>query len=154
MKKTNPMLPLALILLVFPALYLVKDDITDLASEKLKEQTDARRLDAGSLYVDSAYNYLNHGGMFQYTFVEFGAIGCSACKEMEAVMDDIRATHSEEVHVVFVNVRLPENRILIDYFGVVMIPTQVLLNREGVEFFRHSGYLSKKALLDEMKLVR
>jgi thioredoxin 1 len=55
--------------------------------------------------------------------------------------------------VVFINVLLPENQDLMKYFGVVAIPTQVLLNKEGVEFFRHSGYISTNDILSEMKLT-
>lgn len=32
------------------------------------------------------------------------------------------------------------------YFGVAAIPTQVLLDKEGKEFFRHSGYYSTEEL--------
>lgn len=32
------------------------------------------------------------------------------------------------------------------YFGVTSIPTQVLLNKDCKEFFRHSGYISTEEL--------
>ena len=80
------------------------------------------------------------------TFLEFGAKGCSACKRMETVMSEIRAKYPNRVNVVFLNVMLPENQRLMKYFGVAAIPTQVLLNKEGREFFRHTGYYSTEEL--------
>ncbi len=34
------------------------------------------------------------------------------------------------------------------YFGIASIPTQILLNKEGKEFFRHSGFIEKNDLID------
>jgi hypothetical protein len=33
------------------------------------------------------------------------------------------------------------------YFGIASIPTQVLLNKTGKEFFRHTGYYSAEELV-------
>jgi thioredoxin 1 len=38
------------------------------------------------------------------------------------------------------------------YFGIAAIPTQVLLDQEGQEFFRHTGYLSYNDLVDQFGL--
>jgi thioredoxin 1 len=36
------------------------------------------------------------------------------------------------------------------YFGVATIPTQVLLNRNGKEFYRHSGYITPEEIVKEV----
>ena len=36
----------------------------------------------------------------------------------------------------------PQNQQLMKFFGVSAIPTQILLDKTGVEYFRHSGYIS------------
>jgi thioredoxin-related protein len=46
------------------------------------------------------------------------------------------------VNVVFTNVRLKESKNIMDFFGVITIPMQVLLDGEGKEFFRHNGVLT------------
>jgi thiol-disulfide isomerase/thioredoxin len=153
MKRILAWLPLVLLVLVFLGIYLAKDSMTGFASRMIKEQTSVEIQDAGAAFVDSAFNYVRNGADFTYTFLEFGAKGCSACKKMELVMSEIRAKHPDKVNVVFINVLLPENQNLMKYFGVVAIPTQVLLNKEGVEFFRHSGYISTNDILSEMKLT-
>jgi len=43
--------------------------------------------------------------------------------------------------VVFLNILKPENQLLMKYYGIAVIPTQVLLDKEGEEFFRHSGFI-------------
>ena len=57
-------------------------------------------------------------------------------------MDDIRQEYPLKVKVVFVNVLLPENHAQMLYFGVATIPTQVLLDKKGEEYYRHTNYLS------------
>ena len=57
-------------------------------------------------------------------------------------MDEIKREYRNRVKVVFVNVSQKDNKELVDYFGIVTIPTQVLLNKEGKEYFRQNGYLS------------
>jgi thioredoxin 1 len=153
MKKIIAWLPLLLLTLVFLGIYLARDSMTGFASRLIKEQTSDEIHDAGAAFVDSAFNYMQNGESFGYTFLEFGAEGCSACKKMELVMSEIRGRYPDKVNVVFINVLLPENQVLMKYFGVVAIPTQVLLNKEGEEFFRHSGYYTTVDLLSEMKLL-
>jgi len=36
---------------------------------------------------------------------------------------------------------------LLKFYGIAVIPTQVLLDKTGKEVFRHSGYLSAKELI-------
>ena len=105
-------------------------------------QADSLTIKSESQLIDSAYNYNKNGLSFQITFLEFGAKGCSSCKMMEGVMDEIRKDYPGKVNVIFINVRLPENQKIMEYFGIAVIPTQVLLDKSGKEYFRHSGYYS------------
>ncbi|NQU32328.1 MAG: thioredoxin family protein [Bacteroidetes bacterium] len=97
--------------------------------------------------IDSLYNYVDNGDLYEYTFLEFGAKGCSACKRMELVMEDIRTEYPNQINVVFYNILFPANVEMMKYYGISSIPTQILLDRSGKEFFRHSGYYSKSELL-------
>lgn len=100
--------------------------------------------------IDSLYNYSANGSEFQLTFIEFGAIGCSACTRMEEVLEEIKIKYPQKVNVVFMNVLLPENQPLMKYYGIAAIPTQVLLYKNGLEYFRHTGYYSFEALQKEI----
>lgn len=107
----------------------------------MKEQAGSEIINSGSAYVDSTFNYKKSGQNYQITFLEFGA-NCPACKRMESVMEEISKKYPQTVNVVFLNIVKPENQVIIKYFGVATIPTQVLLDKKGKEYFRHTGYYS------------
>jgi thioredoxin 1 len=115
-------------------------------------QAGAKTVQSVNAYIDSAYNYINNAQSYQVTFLEFGSTGCSACKRMEKVMDDIRRQYPDKVNVVFYNITYPKNRKLMKYYGVSVIPTQILLDAEGEEFFRHTGYIPTQELITEMPI--
>lgn len=130
----------------FAALFVFKDDLNGYASKMMQAQADSQTVQSESHRIDSVYNYNLNGMPYRFTFLEFGAKGCSSCKKMERVMDIIKTTYPNHVKVVFINIRLPENRKTMEFFGVVAIPTQVLLNTEGKEYFRHTGYIPEEKL--------
>jgi len=70
---------------------------------------------------------------------------------MEKVMEEVKSQYPSEIQVKFVNILLPENHDLINYFGIAAIPTQVLLNDSGKEVFRHTGYFSFNDLEKEFQ---
>ncbi|HCY41029.1 MAG TPA: hypothetical protein DHV48_06685 [Prolixibacteraceae bacterium] len=126
--------------------YALKENMNNYLSKMMKAQAGSEIINSGSAYVDSTFNYTKNGLNYQLTFLEFGSTGCSACKRMESVMTEIRTKYPQTVNVVFLNILKPENQDLMKYFGVAAIPTQVLLDKEGKEFFRHSGYISTEEL--------
>ncbi len=67
---------------------------------------------------------------------------------MEKVMAQIKNEYPKDVNVEFLNILKPENQMLMKYFGIASIPTQILLDKEGKEFFRHSDFIDKKELTD------
>lgn len=139
------------LLLIFSVLFFVllfssKDKLIEFASNSIKLQAGSEIQKSESAYIDSAYNYLKNGLSYEVTFLEFGSKGCSACKRMETVMNEIRTKYPDQVNVVFINILLPQNQRLMKYFGIAAIPTQVLLNNEGKEFFRHTGYYSSEEI--------
>jgi len=127
----------------------LKDDLNNYLSTQMKGMASDEMVSSSEAYIDSAFNYTENGAGYKVTFLEFGATGCSACKRMESVMEEISQKHPETVNVVFLNVLKSEHQELMKYYGVATIPTQILLNKEGEEFFRHSGYYSARELENE-----
>jgi thioredoxin 1 len=152
MKQSLSVAFLVLSVLFFVFLIAFKDKLTKIASGMVKAQAGSEIQNSESAFVDSAYNYTKNGLSYEVTFLEFGAKSCSACKRMETVMDEIRAKYPDRVNVVFQNVILPENQRMMKYFGVAAIPTQVLLNKEGKEFFRHTGYYSTDEIIKSLTI--
>jgi thiol-disulfide isomerase/thioredoxin len=129
-------------------LFLFKNRLNDYASRLIQSQADSGINKTESAIVDSTYNYLKNRLSYQVTFLEFGAKGCSACKRMERVMDEIRSKYPNQVNVVFKNIMLPENQGLMKYYGIAAIPAQVLLSKDATEFHRHTGYIETSDLVD------
>ena len=57
-------------------------------------------------------------------------------------MEEVRERYSSKVNTVFINVTLPANKDIVKHFGIVTIPTQILLDKNGQEYYRHEGYIS------------
>lgn len=148
-KQVLPIVFMVLSVLFFVMLFALKDNLTDFVSKAVPAQAGSYIQKSESAYIDSAYNYLNNGLTYEITFLEFGAKGCSACKRMEEVMEEVRTTYPNRVNVVFVNILLPNNQKLMKYYGIAAIPAQVLLNKEG-KYFRHSGYFSTQEIVKNL----
>ncbi len=130
--------------------FAMKGSMNNYLSKMMVAQAGSDIEKSGSAYVDSLYNYSKNGSAYRVTFLEFGAKGCSACKRMEGVMAEIKERFPRDVNVVFIDISKPGNQHLIKYFGIASIPTQVLLNKSGREFFRHSGFYSVKELSEKL----
>jgi len=74
------------------------------------------------------------------TFVELGSVNCIPCKQMQPVMKAIEKKYGEQVKVIFYDVWTKEQKKYAQQYGIKLIPTQVFLDENGKEFFRHEGF--------------
>ena len=116
------------------------------ASRNMTDRMEQSEKNAVGDSLSALYDYNTNKKSYEYTFLEFGSVGCHSCRQMEDVMETIKQEYGSRVNVVFINVSLKKNRDFVDYFGIATIPTQVLLDKNGKEFFRHSGFLSTEDL--------
>lgn len=151
MRKFFNWLLVGIIILFFILLFVFKNKLNQTASTMIYAQLNENEKQDVTTLVDSLYNYKNNRLTYQVTFLEFGSTGCSACKRMEKVLKEIREQYPEKVNVVFYNITFPKNQNLMKYYGVSVIPTQILLDDEGKEFFRHSGFISAKELTQKFE---
>lgn len=142
MNRYKVYIPVVLILVLFCSLFVFRDHLIRYASRNMTERMERSEKDAVEHFLSAQYDYDRNGKEYAYTFLEFGSVGCHSCRQMEDVMAAVRREYGDRVNVVFVDVREKGNRELVDYFGIATIPAQVLLDKGGREFFRHSGYLS------------
>ncbi len=83
---------------------------------------------------------------YKVTFIELGADRCIPCKKMQPIMKEIAAEFAEDVQVIFYDVwKDPEPG---RKYGIQLIPTQVFLDAQGKEFFRHTGFFPKEELAE------
>lgn len=149
LKKIIPWVVVGVFTAVFAVAFALKETMNSTISEMMKQQSSPDLTRSGETFVDSLYNYEKNGCVYELTFLEFGSTGCPACKRMESVLDEVRVKYPEKVNVVFKNILKPENQLLMKYYGIVVIPTQVLLDKEGKEFFRHLGFYTQVELEKE-----
>lgn len=74
------------------------------------------------------------------TFIELGSDKCIPCIQMRPVMAEIQSTYADQVRVVFHDVWTDEGAPYARQYGIRVIPTQVFLDAEGREYYRHEGY--------------
>jgi thioredoxin 1 len=76
----------------------------------------------------------------QVTFVELGATWCTPCKLMQPVMRSLESRYGEHLKIIFYNVSNTQERSYAQQYRIRLIPTQVFLDQNGQEFFRHEGF--------------
>lgn len=81
------------------------------------------------------------------TFVELGSVNCVPCKMMQPVMKEVEKEYSSQVKVVFHDVWTPDGKPYGAKYGIRSIPTQIFLDKDGKEYFRHEGYFPKEELV-------
>ncbi len=74
------------------------------------------------------------------TFIELGSVNCIPCKQMQPVMKSIEQKYGDQVNVIFYDVWKPEQKKYANQYGIKLIPTQVFLDENGKEIFRHEGF--------------
>jgi thioredoxin 1 len=85
------------------------------------------------------------------TFIELGSVRCIPCKMMQPVMKSVEKKYAGKVKVVFHDVWTPEGKPFGEKYGIAAIPTQVFLDENGKEFFRHEGYFPEEELVKVLK---
>lgn len=85
------------------------------------------------------------------TFVELGSVRCIPCKMMQPIMKDIEKEFAGQVKVVFHDVWTPDGEPFAASYKIRVIPTQVFLDKDGAEYFRHEGFFPKDELVKVLK---
>jgi len=81
--------------------------------------------------------------------LEIGSVGCVPCDMMKPVMEKLSNQYRGKIEVVFIDIKF--DRKAVSRFGVYMIPTQVFLDKNGKEFYRHIGYLTYEEIVPVLK---
>ena len=84
---------------------------------------------------------------YKVTFIELGSVRCIPCQKMQPVMKNIEEKYGKDVKVVFHDVWTPEGKPFAVQYNIKAIPTQVLLDENSKEFFRHEGYFPEEELV-------
>ncbi len=85
------------------------------------------------------------------TFIEIGSVRCIPCKMMQPIIKEIETEYRGQVKVVFYDVWTPEGEPYGRQYKIRVIPTQVFLDKDGNEYFRHEGFFPKDDLVAVLK---
>ena len=80
------------------------------------------------------------------TFVELGSVRCVPCIQMQPIMKSIEQKYGEQIEVIFYDVWTDEGYKYSETYKIQLIPTQVFLDENGQEFYRHEGFFPEKEI--------
>ena len=80
------------------------------------------------------------------TFIELGSVRCIPCQKMQAVIKQVEEKYPTQIKTVFYDVWTDEGKPFAEIYNIDLIPTQVFLDENGKEFYRHQGYFPFKEL--------
>lgn len=84
---------------------------------------------------------------YKVTFVELGSVRCIPCQQMQPIMKSITEKYPTQVNVVFHDVWTEAGAPYAKQYGIEAIPTQVFLDKDGKEYFRHVGFFPEEELI-------
>lgn len=85
------------------------------------------------------------------TFIELGSDKCIPCRMMQPIIAEIEKEYIGQVQVEFHDVWTEAGRPYGEQYGIKAIPTQIFLDKEGKEYFRHTGFFPKEELVKVLK---
>ena len=80
------------------------------------------------------------------TFVELGSVKCVPCRMMQPVMKNIEGKYGSQIKVIFHDIWNEDQKKYAREYDIQVIPTQVFLDKEGKEVFRHEGYFPESEI--------
>ena len=83
------------------------------------------------------------------TMLDLGADSCIPCKMMAPILTKMEKRYDGKAAIIFIDVW--KYRDQAKRFGVRAIPTQIFFDKEGKEIYRHVGFMSESAIVDQLK---
>lgn len=83
----------------------------------------------------------------QITFIELGSKNCIPCQMMQKVLDDVEKEYGDHVNIIFYDVWTKEGEPYGKKYKIRAIPTQIFLDKDGNEYFRHQGFFPKEEVV-------
>lgn len=88
---------------------------------------------------------------YEITFIELGSVRCIPCRMMQPVMEKLERNFAGKVRIVFYDVWTKKGRPYTAQYGIRAIPTQIFLDRDGNEIYRHTGYFPYEEIVELLK---
>jgi len=89
---------------------------------------------------------LNNG---RPTVVDFGAQSCVPCKMMKPIFEELEKEYRGRADILLIEIY--DHRDLAAKYRIRAIPTQVFFDKNGIEKWRHEGFLSKEEIVKKLE---
>jgi thioredoxin 1 len=83
--------------------------------------------------------------------LDFGAEYCVPCKMMKPILGDLKENYRDQLEMYYVD--LDVTPAIAGQYGINVIPTQIFFDANGIEKFRHEGFMDKDSILDKIKEI-
>jgi thioredoxin 1 len=113
---------------------------------KKSPSTTDHTTDTAEYEVHTQFNELPAKGMV--TMIDLGATECIPCKMMAPILDKLEAAYRDRAVIAFIDVW--KHREQAPRFGIRAIPTQIFFDPDGKEVYRHQGFMSEDAIVEQL----
>jgi len=83
------------------------------------------------------------------SLIDFGAKTCIPCKMMDPILQKMDKRYEGKAAVIFVDVRYHQEEAR--RFQINGIPTQIFFDKTGKEIYRHTGFMSEAAIVEQFR---
>jgi thioredoxin 1 len=83
------------------------------------------------------------------TLVDLGAKSCIPCKMMDPILQKMDKRYEGKAAVIFIDVRYHQEEAR--RFQINGIPTQIFFDKTGKEIYRHTGFMSEAAIVEQFR---
>ena len=80
------------------------------------------------------------------TFIELGSVNCIPCKKMQPIMKSVEEKYGNQIKVIFYDVWKNEYKSKAQEYKIRLIPTQIFLDSNGKEIYRHEGFYPEEEI--------
>ena len=85
------------------------------------------------------------------TMVDLGAKTCIPCKMMAPILEELKAEYQGRAEVIFIDVWQDPSQG--KRFGILSIPTQIFFDKHGKETYRHTGFMDKEKIKEQLEML-
>ena len=84
--------------------------------------------------------------------VDLGSTTCIPCKQMAPILEQLKTELQGKVDVEFIDITIDAKAA--DQYAINVIPTQIMLDGQGKELFRHEGFFPKADILAKLRELK
>ena len=83
------------------------------------------------------------------TMIDLGRNKCLPCKMMVPIMEKLEKQYKGKAAIILIDIVKDYDRV--KQFTFQTIPTQIFYDKEGKEVYRHAGFMSEEAIVEQLK---